>query len=145
MALVAAGAHVGGMLTGGLSRSDVERQEALIGGIAREVFERIAARSRDAHHPPDGRVAWRFEPHVAEAVLEEMLSGRGFRAIYSRQRIDAWRAQNRCPQNDRLCTEAIWLVQTMLLGPRQDMDDIAEAVRKVQATAAELVKTSVAR
>ena len=75
--LVAAGAHVGGMLTGGLSRSDVERQEALIGGIAREVFERIAARSRDAHHPPDGRVAWRFEPHVAEAVLEEMLSEAG--------------------------------------------------------------------
>ena len=29
----------------------------------------------------------------------------------------------------------------MLLGPRKDMDDIAEAVRKVQANAAQLAKT----
>ena len=33
-------------------------------------------------------------------------------------------------------------MQTMLLGPRQDMEDIAEAVRKVQATAPQLVKSS---
>jgi perosamine synthetase len=83
-----------------------------------------------------------YSPLNKEPFLGEMLSGPGFRAIYSRERIDAWRAQNQCPQNDRLCTEAIWIVQTMLLGPRQDMDDIAEAVKKVQATAAQLVKTS---
>jgi perosamine synthetase len=59
--------------------------------------------------------------------------------------MDAWRAQNRCPQNDRLCTEAVWLVQTMLLGPKQDMEDIAEAIRKVQAASAQLVKTSAQR
>jgi hypothetical protein len=56
--------------------------------------------------------------------------------------MDSWHAQNRCPENDRLCTEAVWLVQTMLLGPRQDMEDIAEAIRKVHATSAQLVKTS---
>jgi hypothetical protein len=33
----------------------------------------------------------------------------------------------------------------MLLGPRQDMEDIAEAVRKVQATAPQLVKSSASR
>jgi dTDP-4-amino-4,6-dideoxygalactose transaminase len=81
-----------------------------------------------------------YSPLNKEPFLEDALSGRGFQAIYSRARMDAWRAQNRCPQNDRLCTEAIWLVQTMLLGPRQDMEDIAGAVRKVQAHAAQLVK-----
>ena len=81
-----------------------------------------------------------YSPLNKEPFLEDALSGRGFQAIYSRARIDAWRAQNRCPQNDRLCTEAIWLVQTMLLGPRQDMDDIAEAVRKVHAQATQLAK-----
>jgi perosamine synthetase len=86
-----------------------------------------------------------YAPLNKEPFLEDTLSGPGFRAIYSSARLDAWRAQNRCPQNDRLCTEAIWIVQTMLLGPRQDMDDIAEAVRKVQATAGQLVKTTAAR
>jgi perosamine synthetase len=81
-----------------------------------------------------------YSPLNKEPFLEDALSGAGFRAIYPGARLDAWRAQNQCPQNDRLCTEAIWLVQTMLLGPRQDMDDIAEAVRKVQLHAAQLAK-----
>ena len=64
--VVGAGSHVGGMLTGGLSRTDVERQEALIGGLAAEVFERIGASYGQQR-------AWRFEPHVAEAALRELL------------------------------------------------------------------------
>ena len=34
--------------------------------------------------------------------------------------------------------EAVWLTQTMLLGPRSDMDQIAEAIRKIQRHAGEL-------
>ena len=82
-----------------------------------------------------------YSPLNKEPFLEHALSGPGFQTIYSKARIDTWRAQNRCPQNDRLCAEAIWLVQTMLLGPRTDMEDIAEAVRKVQANAAQLAKS----
>jgi dTDP-4-amino-4,6-dideoxygalactose transaminase len=81
-----------------------------------------------------------YSPLNKEPFLDEALSRRGFQAIYSRARLDAWREQNRCPQNDRLCSEAVWLVQTMLLGPRGDMDDIAEAVRKIQTHAAQLAK-----
>jgi hypothetical protein len=33
----------------------------------------------------------------------------------------------------------------MLLGPKKDMDDIAEAIRKVQATAPQLVKSTASR
>ncbi|MGH9372497.1 MAG: DegT/DnrJ/EryC1/StrS family aminotransferase [Vicinamibacterales bacterium] len=84
-----------------------------------------------------------YSPLNKEPFLDDALSQRGFQAIYSKARLDAWREQNRCPQNDRLCSEAIWLTQTMLLGPRRDMDDIAEAVRKVQTHAAELAKGSV--
>ncbi len=86
-----------------------------------------------------------YTPLNKQPVLEEAFAAPGFRAIYSKARLDEWRAQNQCPQNDRLCTEAVWLVQTMLLGPRQDMEDIAEAIRKVQATASQLVKTTALR
>jgi dTDP-4-amino-4,6-dideoxygalactose transaminase len=86
-----------------------------------------------------------YTPLNKQPILEDAFSAPGFRTIYSKARLDQWRAQNHCPQNDRLCSEGVWLVQTMLLGPRQDMDDIAEAVRKVQATAPQLVKTTAAR
>ena len=36
-----------------------------------------------------------------------------------------------CPASDQLCEQAIWLEQSMLLGPRADMDDIACAFEKL--------------
>jgi dTDP-4-amino-4,6-dideoxygalactose transaminase len=86
-----------------------------------------------------------YSPLNKQPFLEDAFSKPGFRSIYSKARMDRWREQNQCPANDRLCTEAVWIVQTMLLGPRQDMEDIAEAVRKVQATAPQLVKTTAER
>ncbi len=68
--LVEPGRHVGGMLTGGLSRTDVERQEHLLGGFTAEVFRRIGQRYGHG-------TAWRFEPHVAEAVLLDWLADAG--------------------------------------------------------------------
>jgi len=47
--------------------------------------------------------------------------------------------RNRTPENDRLCEEAVWLTQTMLIGPRQDMDHIVEAVRKTVSGGLEAV------
>jgi dTDP-4-amino-4,6-dideoxygalactose transaminase len=39
-----------------------------------------------------------------------------------------------CPVAERVCAdEAIWLTQNLLLGTREDMDDIVEAVAKVRA------------
>ena len=50
--------------------------------------------------------------------------------------------RNRTPQNDRLCEEAVWLTQTMLLGPREDMDHIVEAVRKIQKHGGDIARQS---
>jgi perosamine synthetase len=86
-----------------------------------------------------------YSPLNKEPFLDDAFSAPGFRSIYSKARMDTWREENPCPQNDRLCTEAIWIVQTMLLGPRRDMEDIAEAVRKVHASAPQLVKTTAER
>jgi len=62
--------HLGGMVSGGLGRTDVERQETLIGGLARELFVRIG---RHYGEP----IAYRFEPKVAELVLREWLDEAG--------------------------------------------------------------------
>jgi perosamine synthetase len=81
-----------------------------------------------------------YSPLNKEPFLETALSTPGMRKLYSKQQLDITLDRSRCPENDRLCSEAIWLTQTMLLGPRKDMDDVADAVRKVQAHAAQLVK-----
>jgi len=40
--------------------------------------------------------------------------------------------ERRCPVAERACdSEAVWLPQNILLGPPEDMDDVARAVRKV--------------
>lgn len=67
VALVEPGNHVGGMLSGGLSNSDVDNQKQLIGGLARSFFE---SAGRHYHEP----IAWAFEPHVAEQILRKMLA-----------------------------------------------------------------------
>ena len=73
-----------------------------------------------------------YSPLNKEPFLANALKSRAYRKIYSPKEISEYEARNHCPANDKLCEEAVWLTQTMLLGPRQDMDQIAEAVRKIQ-------------
>ena len=56
---------ISGMVTGGLSKSDIGKQET-IGGYTREFFTRAAARY-------DGKFMWYAEPHVNMESFEAML------------------------------------------------------------------------
>jgi FAD dependent oxidoreductase len=85
--LVEPGRHVGGMLTGGLGRTDMDRQEQAIGGIAREFFERTG---RHYGRP----IAWTFEPSVAERILMDWLRESGVK-VYFGQRLAPEAALNR--------------------------------------------------
>ena len=40
-----------------------------------------------------------------------------------------------CPVNDKVCAEGVWFTQTMLLGGREDMEQIAAAIGKIRAHA----------
>jgi dTDP-4-amino-4,6-dideoxygalactose transaminase len=81
-----------------------------------------------------------YSPLNKEPFLKEVLGSRAYKQIYGDERLAAWWASNECPENDRLCGEAVWLTQTMLLGTRGDMDDIARAVRKIHDNAGALAK-----
>lgn len=82
-----------------------------------------------------------YSPLNKEPFLKNTLGSRAYRSVYSAEEISGYEARNHCPANDRLCEEAVWFFQTMLLGSKSDMDQIAEAVRKVQGHAAALVKS----
>ena len=44
----------------------------------------------------------------------------------------------RCPNSDLICRQALWLGQNLLLGPEEDVDDIARGFEKVFAHRDEL-------
>jgi hypothetical protein len=75
--LVAATDHVGGMVTGGLGKSDVERAEAIIGGLAQRFYRELGA-------VYDLPVAHRFEPSVAERWMRDALRSAGVRLLTGR-------------------------------------------------------------
>ncbi len=79
-----------------------------------------------------------YPPLNKEPYIEYNLNSRSFRAVYSRQRLDAYREQNVCPRNDELCATSLYLSQEPLIGTKQDVDDVLEAVRKVHSYAATL-------
>lgn len=72
--LLEPGAHLGGMVSGGLGHTDTGRKET-IGGLSREFFERVGREY--------GReIAWDFEPHVAEKVFRQMAAEAGVHVLY---------------------------------------------------------------
>jgi hypothetical protein len=81
--LLEPGDHLGGMSSGGLSRTDVGRRE-VIGGMALEFHWRAARRYEMHRFLHD--VAWLVEPRVAESILREMVSEPGVTVVY-RQRL----------------------------------------------------------
>jgi hypothetical protein len=64
-------AHIGGMATGGLNRTDVGRAE-VIGGLALELYWRAGEYYDMRRQGLD--ISWFPEPHVALAIMQQMLN-----------------------------------------------------------------------
>ena len=78
-----------------------------------------------------------------DAYVTGLAKNKHFLKIYGEKAMQQWLERNQnCPQNEKLCGEAVWFTQTMLLGDRTSMDHIIEAIRKVQANSAALAKAS---
>lgn len=67
--------HPGGMMTEGIAKDIRFGSSVVIGGIAREVY--MAVEAHYDRQPNFDSAQWysRYEPHVAEAVIEELLAG----------------------------------------------------------------------
>src|SRR5215472_4499810 len=74
--------HIGGMVSGGLSRTDVGRRE-VIGGYALEFYWRAGNYYNLGQHLQD--IAWLPEPHVAESILRAMLRDAGVTVQFNRR------------------------------------------------------------
>ena len=63
-----------------------------------------------------------------------------YQNVYGKNTMAKWVERNRCPVNDQLCHEAAWFTQSMLLGSKSDMEQIAEAMQKIQTHAGDIAK-----
>jgi perosamine synthetase len=81
-----------------------------------------------------------YSPLNKEGFIRDALNSRAYLKIYGQAAIDRWADRNRCPENDKLCQEAVWFMQNQLLGPRTDMEEIAEAIRRIHAHAGEFAR-----
>ena len=81
-----------------------------------------------------------YTPLNNMSYLKDMLSSRSFQAIYPKEMLDfdKYVENNRCPANDQLCKEAVWLPQNLLLGTKKDMDDVADAINRIRKYAGEI-------
>src|SRR5262245_12187918 len=76
--LVTPDRHLGGMVSGGLGWTDFGKKP-VIGGYSLEFFERVGRKyGRD--------VEWHFEPHVAEAVFDDLVRDAHVRVEHARLR-----------------------------------------------------------
>lgn len=73
-------AHVGGMVSGGLSSTDTGNP-ATIGGIAREFFTRADAKYNDPKKTATPFEFWKSEPHIAEMTFREMIAEAGVNVV----------------------------------------------------------------
>lgn len=81
-----------------------------------------------------------YTPLNKRRYLKNALESKGYRRIYSASELSRLEERNQCPANDRLCEEAVWIMQSVFLSGRSDMEQIAAAIRKIQSHAAEIAR-----
>ena len=76
-----------------------------------------------------------------DAYVTGLAKNKHYLSIYGEKTMNQWLERSQCPQNDKLTEEqSVWFFQNMLLGTKTDMEQIAEAIRKIQKFAGEISK-----
>lgn len=75
-----------------------------------------------------------------EAYVTDLAKNKHYLSVYGEKTMKDWLERIQCPENDKLTEQAVWFTQTMLLGTKADMEQIADAIRKIQKYAAEINK-----
>ena len=82
-----------------------------------------------------------YHEQYFDGLLDEAINSRGFKRLFSAERLKAYRESfQELKGNRQVCATTVAMTQNLLLAERSDMDQIIEAIRKIQAHAGELAK-----
>lgn len=103
-------------------------------GLSRDKF----ARAMGAEGIPCGGI---YHEQYYDGLLDEAINSRGFKRLWSAQRLKAYRDSfQELKGNKQACETTVAMTQNLLLADRSDMDHILEAIQKIQAHSAEFAK-----
>ena len=98
-------------------------------GLPRDKF--IAALGAEGIRASTGLGVIEGKPMNKEGCIEDAFKSKAYQKIYPKSKLANYQAANECPESDRLVEETVGFHQGMLLGTRQDMDDIPRAIAKI--------------
>ncbi len=82
-----------------------------------------------------------YHEQYHDGLLDEAIQSRGFKRLFSEKRLQEYRDSfHELKGNRRVCATTVGLLQNMLLAERSEMDQIVQAVRKIQVHSAALAK-----
>lgn len=103
-------------------------------GLALQTF----AQAMRAEGVPCGSV---YQEQYHDGLLDEAIQSRGFQRLFGKQRLSDYRDSFKSLKgNAKVCATTVAISQRLLLGKQKDMDDILNAIRKIQAHSGELAK-----
>ncbi len=106
---------------------------AQFSGLPRAKF--LAALAKEGVAASSGYTALNLTPHV-----QALAANPHYQRIYGAGAMKQWLERSRCPVNDRVCEEAVWLGQTKLLGARADMERVAEKIAGIKKRSGDLAR-----
>ena len=84
-----------------------------------------------------------YQEQYFDGLLDEAIQSRGFKRLFSAQRLKAYRDSfQELKGNRQVCATTVAMGQNMLLADRSHMDQILEAISKIQANSAALAKAA---
>lgn len=82
-----------------------------------------------------------YHEQYFDGLLDEAIASRGFKRLFGTERLKSYRESlHELKGNRQVCATTVGMPQNLLLAERRDMDQIIEAVRKVQFHSAALAK-----
>lgn len=82
-----------------------------------------------------------YHEQYYDGLLDEAIASRGFKRLFSAQRLKAYRESfHDLKGNKQVCETTVAITQNMLLAERGDLDHIVEAIRKIQTHSAVLAR-----
>ncbi len=84
-----------------------------------------------------------YHEQYFDGLLDEAIQSRGFKRLFSERRLKEYRESfNELKGNKQVCDTTVAVGQNLLLADRSSMEQIAQAVRKIQVHSGELARKS---
>jgi dTDP-4-amino-4,6-dideoxygalactose transaminase len=84
-----------------------------------------------------------YQEQYFDGLLDEAINSRGFKRLFSAQRLKAYRESfHELKGNREVCATTVGMTQNLLLADRGKIDHIVEAIQKISAHSAALAKAA---